>query len=98
LVLGKPIGIVALTLTAAAVLKRPPPSAFAPLLGVAMVAGMGFTMSLFIGGLAFENGPEAGPVRIGVLCGSLISAAAGLALLSLTLPRSGKAKDGLGER
>jgi NhaA family Na+:H+ antiporter len=47
-----------------------------------MLAGIGFTMSLFIGALAFGLGELATPVRFGVLGGSLISAALGLFVLS----------------
>jgi NhaA family Na+:H+ antiporter len=47
------------------------------LYGVALLTGIGFTMSLFIGTLAFDD-PAAGvPVRLGVLMGTLLSAVAG---------------------
>lgn len=52
------------------------------LYGVAMLCGIGFTMSLFIGSLAFGNSPElADATKVGVLVGSLISALAGAAIL-----------------
>ncbi len=84
LVLGKPIGIVGAALIACALLKQRPPGNFQQLAGTAMLAGIGFTMSLFIGNLAFGGGDLATPVRFGVLGGSLISAIAGLILLSLS--------------
>jgi NhaA family Na+:H+ antiporter len=54
-----------------------------------MLCGIGFTMSLFIGSLAFEEGgPGALSYRLGILAGSAMSAVAGLLVLALTLPRS----------
>lgn len=57
--------------------------------GTALLCGIGFTMSLFIGSLAFENaGPQYGAsVRLGIIVGSLLSAVVGFLLLRLTLPR-----------
>ena len=57
--------------------------------GTALLCGIGFTMSLFIGSLAFENaGPQYGAsVRLGIIVGSLLSAVAGFLLLRLALPR-----------
>jgi NhaA family Na+:H+ antiporter len=49
--------------------------------GAALLAGIGFTMSLFIGTLAWDTPGYGVPLRIGVLAGSLISGLAGYALL-----------------
>jgi NhaA family Na+:H+ antiporter len=87
LALGKPLGIFGGALLGARLFRLPPPAGAAATLGVAMLGGVGFTMSLFIGGLAFGEGPLAAPARLGVLAGSAISAAAGLALLARALPR-----------
>lgn len=51
------------------------------LYGVALLCGVGFTMSLFIGGLAFEGTGFDAAVRIGVLGGSVVAALAGYAVI-----------------
>ena len=55
--------------------------------GVAVLCGVGFTMSLFIGSLAFEPGSlgESVDERIGILVGSFLSAVIGYAVLRMTL-------------
>ena len=45
---------------------------------MALLCGIGFTMSLFIGGLAFTDAAQGDAVKIGVLMGSLLSAISGL--------------------
>ena len=57
------------------------------LYGVAILCGIGFTMSLFIGALAFDDPGYAAPLRIGVLGGSLMSAIAGLAIMAIAMAR-----------
>lgn len=81
LVLGKPIGITLAYQLTCKMLKQQPPGTFGQMLGISILAGIGFTMSLFIGTLAFGNGDLATPVRFGVLGGSLISALLGLIVL-----------------
>jgi len=61
--------------------ERPAGASWMQLYGVAIVTGIGFTMSLFIGTLAFDAPADAAPVRLGVLGGSLLSALAGYAVL-----------------
>ena len=57
--------------------------------GVSFVCGIGFTMSLFIGSLAFEHaGSGYGTiVRLGILTGSILSALFGYVILRLSLPK-----------
>ena len=67
---------------------RPHHASWAQLYGIALLCGIGFTMSLFIGGLAFPDPVFMDEVKIGVLGGSLISACAGALLLSLAGKRN----------
>jgi NhaA family Na+:H+ antiporter len=59
------------------------------LYGAAMLCGVGFTMSLFIGSLAFEEGGVLGttrPDRLGIIAGSLLAGIAGFVVLKLATP------------
>ena len=56
-----------------------------------MLGGIGFTMSLFIGMLAFTDAERAAEIRIGVLLGSLASALAGYLVLR-AVTRAGAAR------
>jgi Na+:H+ antiporter, NhaA family len=83
LFIGKQVGVfgsvwIAVKLRLAA---RPAGASWAQVYGVSLLCGIGFTMSLFIGGLAFPAHPEADAVKIGVLMGSLLSAVAGVFIL-----------------
>ncbi|MCL4673709.1 MAG: Na+/H+ antiporter NhaA, partial [Sphingomonadaceae bacterium] len=49
--------------------------------GLSLVAGIGFTMSLFIGNLAFADPALIDQVKLGVLSGSLVAALAGVVIL-----------------
>ena len=49
--------------------------------GMSLLTGIGFTMSLFIGNLAFDTAEFANAVRMGVLCGSLLSGILGVFIL-----------------
>jgi NhaA family Na+:H+ antiporter len=84
LFLGKQAGIFAsVRLAAAFRIAQPPEGAsWAQVYGVALLCGVGFTMSLFIGGLAFPgNEAMIDQVKVGVLAGSIASALAGFAAL-----------------
>lgn len=87
LVVGKPVGIVVFSLLAAALLRVPRPGTPWQLLGVALLAGIGFTMSLFIAGLAFTDPTLETPVKVGVYGSSLLAAGFGLTVLYRSLPR-----------
>jgi NhaA family Na+:H+ antiporter len=88
LFLGKPLGIFAATWLAvvARLAPRLQGASWAQVLGVGMLGGIGFTMSLFIGMLAFSEPTHAAQLRLGVLSGSLLSALAGFAVLRFSAP------------
>lgn len=84
LAVGKQLGIFASVWVAVRLnwADLPANAGWRQMYGVAILCGVGFTMSLFIGGLAFDDAERAGEVRIGVLAGSFISALAAAALLA----------------
>lgn len=84
---GKQIGIftVACLLIKTRFAKLPADATWMQLYAVCMVAGIGFTMSLFVGGLAFQDAQHAVSIRLGVLLGSLASAVMGGLLLHFAL-------------
>ena len=84
LFIGKPVGVLAMTALAvkAGWARLPAELSWDRLAGVAWLTGVGFTMSLFIGGLAFDTPERINEVRLGVLAGSLASAIAGCAILA----------------
>ena len=83
LVLGKPIGIVlfswlATRSRAAAMLEG---VIWRQVVGVGLLGGIGFTMSLFIANLAFGDAPSLETAKVGILAASLISGVAGAIVL-----------------
>lgn len=89
LVLGKPVGIVAVALIAraAGIARFPDGMDFKAMVGLGMLCGVGFTMSLFISNLAYSTiGGHFGEASVlGVLCASVISASIGWTWLRWTL-------------
>src|SRR5262249_45635041 len=89
---GKMLGILGATWLAVAtgLAQKPVGASWTQIAGLALLGGIGFTMSLFIGMLAFPDPAYAAQLRIGVLAGSLMSAVAGYLLLRVargpTLP------------
>ena len=86
LFLGKQIGIMGITALAVAlrICRLPEDVSWGQYYGMALLTGVGFTMSLFIGMLAFDHADNISAVRLGVLGGSLLSAIAGTAVLLIS--------------
>jgi NhaA family Na+:H+ antiporter len=84
---GKAIGVFGATWIAVmgGLAGKPDGASWLQILGVALLSGIGFTMSLFIGMLAFPDPAEAASLRLGVLTGSLLSAVAGYLLLAASV-------------
>jgi Na+:H+ antiporter, NhaA family len=90
LFLGKQIGVCGFVwiITKLGWAKIPENTSWMELYGVAILCGIGFTMSLFLGTLAFEGNPVyLIEVRLGVLIGSLLSGIVGALLLHLAFSR-----------
>jgi NhaA family Na+:H+ antiporter len=90
LVLGKPLGITALSWLAvrAGLARLPAGVTWSQVVAVSVLAGIGFTMSLFIAGLAFEDPALGAAAKAGVLGASLVAGVVGLGLVRrATAPR-----------
>ena len=85
LFLGKQIGVFCLSWIAVKLrlAKLPTGATWPQVYGIACLTGVGFTMSLFIGTLAFEGDETLNAVRLGVLMGSIASGVLGFTLLRL---------------
>ena len=70
--------------------KMPEGANWGMIYGVSLLCGIGFTMSLFIGGLAFDDPGHAAAVRLGVLAGSLVSGTVGYLVLKRAIARPGQ--------
>jgi NhaA family Na+:H+ antiporter len=88
LVIGKPVGIVLFSLVAVklGVARLPAGVSWGALTGGGFLAGIGFTMALFISSLALD-GAQLDVAKVGVLAASAVAAAIGMALLVVSLPR-----------
>ena len=90
LFLGKQIGVFLATyvLIKMGYARLPSGASWIQMYGVAILTGIGFTMSLFIGNLAFESEIFISQMKIGVLVGSFLSAVLGYLLLNLKSSRN----------
>src|SRR5262249_5941877 len=85
LILGKPFGIMSAALIAVktGIAKLPQAVSWKSLLGYACLAGIGFTMSLFIAMLAFADAALVDAAKRGIILGSLLAGVAGAVMLNL---------------
>lgn len=92
LVIGKPLGIIVASWLAvkSGLATLPDGVSWRHLLGTGFLAGIGFTMALFIGGLAFTGTPFESQAKLAIIIGSLLSALAGIAILLSTKPANPK--------
>ena len=90
LFLGKQIGVFLTTyvLIKMGYARLPSGASWIQMYGVAILTGIGFTMSLFIGNLAFESEIFISQMKIGVLVGSFLSAVLGYLLLNFKSSRN----------
>jgi len=87
---GKQVGI---TVTSFVAVKTgqaelPPGVTLAQLYGASVLGGIGFTMSIFVAGLAFPAGPLLAAAKLGILAASAISGVAGFLVLKAILARA----------
>lgn len=82
---GKQIGVMLITMLACRIrlCHLPDDVTWMQFYGMALLTGIGFTMSLFIGTLAFTDIAFAAPIRLGVMSGSFLSAVSGITVLLL---------------
>ena len=94
LMLGKPIGIVSFAWFASKLRigTKPHGLAWSQIWAVGAVAGIGFTMSLFIAGVSFPDAGDLAAAKLAVFGGSIVAAACGVALL--WSPRRGPRQSG----
>jgi NhaA family Na+:H+ antiporter len=92
LLIGKPLGILFFVGLAVSLrfAQLPKNVSWPQVVAIAFACGIGFTMSLFIAGLAFEHGSGEyyGLDRLGILVGSILSALTAYVLLYISLPKT----------
>jgi NhaA family Na+:H+ antiporter len=84
LAIGKPLGVflAAAAAVRAGIAVKPAEYTWRQLAGAGALAGIGFTMSLFIAGQAFPSATDFSAAKVAVFAASILSAVVGVALLS----------------
>ena len=87
LVVGKPLGVVAMSYLAVRMRLAALPAGvtWKGVVLVGVVAGIGFTMAIFIAGLAFADSPSEGPAKLAILVASVVSGVAAVSVGRLLL-------------
>ncbi|MGY3487223.1 Na+/H+ antiporter NhaA [Bradyrhizobium sp. USDA 4011] len=78
LVIGKPLGVITWIAVRSGLCRLAPGVSWGGVFLVGLLAGIGFTMSIFISMLAFSNEGLLRPAKMGVLLGSVLAATLGL--------------------
>ena len=83
LFVGKQLGVMIITTAAVlfGICSLPEDVSWRQYYGMALLTGIGFTMSLFIGNLAFDSAEHINSVRVGVIFGSILSGLLGYIVL-----------------
>ncbi len=96
LFIGKQVGIFGAIWLAEkfGIASRPDGARWRQIYGASLLCGIGFTMSLFIGALAFSGSPQlVDEAKVGILGGSLLSALAGYLVLRFAQPAASSRQD-----
>ena len=98
LVVGKPLGVMALAFVAVKtrVAALPNGVGWRQVFGVSLLTGIGFTMSIFIANLAFGAGPLLDSAKVGILAASVVSGVLGAIVLLRTAPAGTVSSSDLG--
>lgn len=95
LFVGKQIGVfgAAFLMIKTGLAKMPEGANWCVLYGVSLLCGIGFTMGLFVGGLAFDDAAHATAIRLGVLAGSLAAGTLGYFVLKFAIAKPKEPKE-----
>lgn len=95
LVIGKPIGIVMFTylLSKLGITKKPDELSWSEIIAAGFLAGIGFTMSIFITNLAFLDENIISAAKLGIFLASFIAAVIGVVMINIAHAKKNKAKN-----
>jgi NhaA family Na+:H+ antiporter len=90
LVVGKPLGIMLFSLLTvkAGIAELAEDISWSQLFGAALLSGIGFTMSIFISELSFQDAAMVDDAKIAIFLASIVAAVLGFVILQLVLPKA----------